>query len=338
MSGKAFNYAGTATIRIEGPSNLLERIAANIDGEQPPTSAPDCSITIQQSPTPSEIVKDKRFPYLTLEKCGTSKKPSVKYTRYNTHVRTIHQESPAEYHVEANVSLDEASGLICIRNYLSNHQRLSEHPLLHASLITFDGRGVLIAGGSRQGKTASTVYFLEEGATFVGDENIILDMSRKQPNGLYAPRTQRVRFSTIAESRLSAVLRDVRVAEATQYIDPDAIQRIIETESYHVDAGMAFSRRAFCELLGTTSTEKTPIDLVVFPKYANSNTVNKRSVEHSEGVRRLALSGLGRKSDIDPKELADTRVNLSPNQFSDIEFMELEFSGIPALREGGVRL
>lgn len=338
MSKRVFDYVETTKIGIEGPINLLERIAANVEGEKSPTTPADCSITIYQSPNPTKILKDKNFPYLTLERGGTPDKPTISYTRYNTHVRTIYQNSPQNYYVEANVALDESSGLICIRNYLSSHSELSQHPLLHASLITFDGRGVLIAGDSRQGKTTSTIYFLEDGASFVGDENIALDMNNNRPRGLYIPRTPRVRFSTIAESRLSAALDDINLTEATQYIDPDAIERIISSRNFYVDAGMAFSRRAFCKLLGTKSAEQSSIDLVVFPKYTPSGKVSKKKLSLSDGINRLSHSGLKRKSDIDPKELTDTQITLSPEAFLGIEFLELEFSGITTLRDRGIRL
>ena len=334
MSRKAFDYSGISTIEINGPINLLERIADNMEREIIESSNPDCRIHINQSENPAEIKKDKRFEYLTINKSRTEEQPIIKYTRYNTLVRTIHQKSPNNYKVDTNVAMDEASGLICIRNHLSNHPRLAQYPLLHASLINIDGRGILIPGNSRQGKTALTVYLLQEcKAGFVSDENVMLDINRESIVGLYIPRTPRVRFSTIVESGLSNVLEDIRIANATQYIDSDAIERIIDTRSFHVDAGIAFSRKAFCNLLGTNSRESSYINMVLFPKYKESGNLNVRTLKLEEGVQRLSKTGLIKKSDIDPKELQETTVSFEPYKFRDFDF-----SGVENLGQGGFRL
>ena len=168
MSEKVFDYIGISRIGVSGQENLLKRIAENMHGNTQLRSLVDCKISICQSEKPEKIVKDKSYDYLTIDRFGTEEQPSIKYTRYNTHVRTIHQKSSNEYFIESNVELDEASGLICVRNYLSNHPRISDLPLLHASLINLDERGILIVSNSRQGKTTSMVYLLEDqGAVFV---------------------------------------------------------------------------------------------------------------------------------------------------------------------------
>jgi len=339
MSRKVFDYAGISKIGITGSTNLLERIAENMESEISESISFDCRIDINQAKTQIEIKKDKRFDYLTIEKTKAPEQHSIKYTRYNTPVRTIHEKSDGNYAVDVNVVLDEASGLICVRNHLNNHPVVSQYPLLHASLVNLNGKGILISSDSRQGKTTSAIYFLQElGATFVGDENVFLNISQGSVKGLYVPRTSRVRFSTIAESGLSKALEDVLVTNATQYIDPDAIQRIIESKSFDIDAGMAFSRKAFCNLLGTTSQESSAIGIILFPKYSNDKSVRIKRVGLEEGVERLSKYGLTRKSEIDQKELQKTTVQFQPSQFKGIDFIEVEFSGMKSLRNGGFRL
>lgn len=337
MSRKVFDYAGISTIEVEGPKNLLERIAENVEEEIEDSLSPSCRIKINQSESPVEIEKNKQFAYLTINKTGTAKQPAIRYTRYNTHVRTIHQKSPNNYEVYANVALDESSGLICIRNHLSNHPELTQYPLLHASLINIDGAGILIPGNSKQGKTTLATYLLQEQeASFISDENVILD--EKQLKGLYVPRTPRVRFSTIAESGLSKVLGDISIANATQYIDPDAIKRIIDAPSFDIDAGIAFSRKVFCDLLGTISQESSFVDVVLFPIYKEGGNLKVRKLGSEEGVQRLSKTGLIRKSHIDPKELKETVINLNASNFKGVDFVEVGFSGLETLRQGGFRI
>jgi hypothetical protein len=336
MSRRVFDYNGITRIGFEGPKNLLERIAENLESEVSQDTAADCEIKINQAEYPTQIVKDKKFDYLTINKPEAAEQSSISYRRYNTHVRTIHQKSARDYMVDVNVELDEASGLICVRNYLSNHLLLSQYPLLHSSLLNLNGAGILIPGDARQGKTALSVYLLQEqGASFVSDENVILDTSG-DIRGLYVPRTPRVRFSTIAESKLSRVLEDITIANATQYIDPDAIERIISARCFNVDAGIAFSRRAFRHLLGAGSQESSPIDVVLFPYY--SETTSVRGTSYKEGIQRISKFGLIRKSEIDPKELEQTIVNLNQRKFKGIDFIEVGFPSINSLKQGGFKI
>jgi len=339
MSEKVFDYNRIGSIEIEGPASLLERIARNLEGEKVDAGPviPDCRIKINESVAPVGIEKDKKYEYLTVRNIGSLNKPSIEYIRYNTSVRVIHYKLDQEYLVNTNVRLDEAAGLICIRNYLSNNKRLSSLPLLHASLLSINGRGVLIAGNSREGKTTLAVYLLQEQkADFVSDENVILDNCGEVARGLYIPRTPRVRFSTIANSMLSEVLKE-GVADATQYIDQDTIDRIISTKSFHVDAGLAFSRRSFCDLLKVNSKETAQIQTIIFPKYVERG-FNAKKIPSKEGVERLSTFGLKRKQHIDPKELEEITINLSSINVKDMEFIEMEFSDFNHLVNGGFRL
>lgn len=336
MSRRVFDYNGITSIGFEGPKNLLERIAENLESEVSQDTPTDCEIKINQAEYPTEIIKDKNFDYITITKIETAEQSSISYRRYNTNVRKIHQKSARDYVVDVNVELDEASGLICIRNYLSNHPLLSQYPLLHGSLLNLNGAGILILGDSRQGKTALSVYLLEEQrAIFIGDENVILD-TRSGIKGLYVPRTPRVRFSTIAESKLSKVLEDITIANATQYIDPDAIERIISARFFDVDAGIAFSRRAFCRLLGVASQESSPINIVLFPHY--SETTSVRGISNKDGIQRLSKFGLIRKSEIDLMELEQTIVDLNQQKFEGVDFIRVGFSSIKNLKQAGLRI
>jgi len=339
MSRKVFDYVGMSKIEVRGPEDLLERIAENIERETYNYQNPDCIININQSENPVRIEKDKRFPYLTIERFGTAEQPSIKYTRYNTPVRTIYKKSSDSYEVDSHVVMDESASLICIRNHINNHPVLSQYPLLHASLLNLNGQGILIPGNSRQGKTTLTVYLLQEyGASFVSDENVFLDIRKKNVRGLYVPRNPRVRFSTIAESGLSRALEDIELANATQYIDQDAIERIIATHSFDVEAGLAFSRKAFCNLLGTSSQESSLVNLVLFPTYKENGNLSFKKLGLGEGMHRLSKTGLMTKSDIDPKELQETEVKIETSKFEGIKFAEVTFSGIGNLRQRGFRL
>ena len=114
MSKKVFNYNELTKIEIKSNPALLERLSENLESEIEKNSKVDCSIIINQTNPTVDIVKDKKFDYLTIDKKEENGRTSISYTRYNTLVRTIHQEIVNEYIVDTNVASDETAGLICI--------------------------------------------------------------------------------------------------------------------------------------------------------------------------------------------------------------------------------
>lgn len=339
MSKKVFDYGGMTRIGIKCNQVLLERISENLESEISIASDTNCLIRINEVHPPIQIVKDKRFPYLTVNEYVNLGVKSINYKRYDTDVRTIHREGFNNYSVSTNISLDEEAALISIRNHIINHQGFTNRNFLHSSLVEIDSEGILIAGERRQGKSTLAIYLLQEmGATFVSDENVILSLSENRINGLYFPRTPSVRFSTISRSKLDRVLENISLTRATQYIDSDAIGRIIESKNYHVDAGLSFSRKALCELLGTTSKDSAVIGRVIFPIYNPSEDVVVHKLTIEEGLKRLSQNGLVKRKHIKGKEFRNASIDLDKGDYTQTKFYELEFAGIDSLLRRGLRL
>ena len=339
MSKRVFDYGGVTRIGIECNPSLLERVSENLEAEVSVALDIDCLIRVDEVSPPVQIVKDKRFPYLTVDEDVKYGVKSVKYRRYDTHIRTIHQEGFGKYFVSTNICLDEESVLISIRDYIINHPEFANGIFSHSSLVEIDGKGVLIVSEGRQGKSTLAVYLLQErGATFVSDENVILSSSEEGIRGLYFPRTPGVRFSAVSKSKLEKVLENLSLTRATQYIDLDAIERIIESRSYHADAGLSFSRKALCELLGTTSKDSAVIDRVIFPRYNPSEDAVVHELTIKEGLKRLGKNGLIKRDKIEGKEFRSVSIDLAEKGYEQIRFYELEFSGIGSLLRRGFRL
>lgn len=333
MPSKFFSYCnGLSIIRINASKYLLRRISNNIEGEVAPTESADCRIKVDESIPPTEIKKDKRFKYATIERSGTKEEPIFRYYRYDTHIRTIKQGLYGLYEVNANTSMDENSVLICVRNHLSKSQKTRDYPILHASLVNVNGTGTLITGTSMQGKTAMAIYLLQKfGGTFVSEENTLLDNAGSKLQGLYIPRTIRVRFSTIAESKLSRSLDNLSLTDATQYLDSDFIQKTLRSRNLQVEWGLTFSRKAFGRLLGVTSSESSPIERVIFPMYQKRGRLTARNVRYEEGIERLSMFGLIKKVEINPKEMQDSTVDITLLKDRELNFIEVAFSGIEDL-------
>ena len=79
-------------------------------------------------------------------------------------------------------------------------------------------------------------------------------------------------------------------------------------------------------------------DLVLFPTYSSGNSLSAKKIPFEEGVLRLSNTGLTRKTDISPKELTGTQIDLSTKNFRNVEFYEVSFSEINDLRKGGFKL
>lgn len=79
---------------------------------------------------------------------------------------------------------------------------------VHASAFDFDGVGVLVAGGARGGKTGTLLAFMAQGATFVGDDWVLMREDGGAMYGLPAPMSVKdayLRALPEFEARLDAV-------------------------------------------------------------------------------------------------------------------------------------
>ena len=339
MVKRTFNYRNFSTIEIDAPKDVLDRIAYNLEGEQKNIPKPNCKIKINESNSPVEIQKNRNYEYLSIEESGNVEESSLKYYRYNTHIRTINQKCPNSYEVYSNTLLDEDSGLLCVRNHLNNNLKIAEHPLLHASLININGKGILIPGCSKQGKTTLTTYLLQEqGGVLISDENVVLDTSKEKLRGIYVPKKIRVRFSAIAKSNLSNALGDLTLTDATQYLDTSYIKEVIENRNFESEWGLAFSRKSFCDLIGASSSEESQIDMVVFPKYQEGKEIGVREIGLEEGIKKISEAGLIKKSHLNPRELEGTVLDLKIPKEKRLEFIEISFSGMDTLFRKGFKI
>lgn len=340
MLTKVFDYNNLIRFKLECDPDLSARISNNLEPCISTNSqSPDCSIKINQAHPPIKIIKDKRLAYLTVTKSQVEHREVVNYRRYGTDVRTINSLDRCNYIVNTNTELDEESGLICIKNHLRNNQVVSDKPYVFASLVEVDGRGILIAGPKRYGKTTFMTYLLQEQkANLVSDDKLILDSYEGKALGLYVPGSIRVRFSTISDSNLAVALDNLPITDATQYLDPDAITKIIATKSYYVDEGLVFSRKSFCEILKVNSTERCFIDTVIFQRYAPRDKAKLKRLDTDEGRYRLNNIGLYQEKYLGADLMYNTHVNLDEKMYKIKEFFELSYSCMSDLFKQSLRL
>lgn len=316
----AFSYVDRYSFNLSSNSSpLLSRICENLESDYSTESTIKRSIKIFEHPFAyNSIEKRKEFPYQHLTTDGNK----YTYYRYNTLVRNI-QISTDNALVTSYLRNDEAAGLIPIRQFIYNLIKSDAKKILvHASLIRYNGIGVLIVGNSRAGKTTLTTAYLEKGAEFIADENVILEFSNENLIGYYIPRVLRVRFSTLVNSPLSKFLSDIKSTNSTQYIDIESINRIIKAKAFHVDAGLAISRQAFVGAFGVCSSSSSVINKICFVEFGKHKSTK---LSQTEGLYSLLKHVKNPKSSLSSEELQSPPYSPLINLPDNIEMHQMSF-------------
>jgi len=327
MAQKIFDYCGRFSVRMDSSDSLLERISGNIHKEiLYPKKDGDSIVNIHEPDNYDVIIKDKRYPYSTFK--VNPKSGDFEYYRYNTFVRSIKVVDDRKYEVKTNIDGDEASGLICFRNYCNRHPSMENLQLVHASLVELDGEGILISGDSRSGKTTLMVYLMEHlKAGIISEDNVYLE---RDMQGLYFPKVPRVRFSTVRDSCLSPLLDNISETDATQYWDLESIEELVSQGNLDVDGGLAISMRKVADMCGVNTNESTKIRKIIFPFYSPRG-LNFRNVSTKDGVAMLRGFGREKKKDIDPRDIAAYNVTLEDFDMQEIKFYSFGFGGFKDL-------
>jgi hypothetical protein len=100
---------------------------------------------------------------------------------------------------------------------------------LHASAFTYNGKGALVAGWARGGKTSSLLAFMCQGADFIADDHVYVGSDRNRLYGSAAPVSLRawhldelpayrqyVNWRELSHLRASTVLRRVAYSAANK--------------------------------------------------------------------------------------------------------------------------
>jgi len=329
MGKKIFNFYGRFNVEINASESLLERIAANIHTEIKDNNAPlDGIVNINEPKKYETIIRDKRYPYLTVSTDGSQK--SITYYRYNTFIRTINLIREGFYEVDVNTKDDEAAGLICFRHFCNNHPSLDQNVLVHASLVNLNGEGILMPGNTRSGKTTLMVHLMQNlGAELVSEDNVYVEKPMK---GIYFPKVPRVRFVTVRDSCLAPLLKDIQATEATQYWDIESIEKVVAEGKLNTDGGLAISRRKIAEMCGVGTLESTDINKVIFPSYSERE-FSFEEIDGEEAFCMLERFGREKKRDLDSRDISEEPISLDNFKKENIRFYTLKFGGMKDLED-----
>lgn len=185
------------------------------------------------------------------------------------------------------------------------------HAPIHASAFTHDGRGVMVAGWAKGGKTETLLGFMAHGAVYVGDEWIYLAPDGSQMFGIpepmkiwdshlaamptyrrAAPRAERMRLGALhAAARLA---RGVAGGMDRRGPVSRAVRRgvpLIEQRAYlHLAPERLFGPDR-CDLRG-------PLDVVVLAMTHDDPRVMVEEADPEQVARRMVFSVEHERSDL----------------------------------------
>jgi len=127
----------------------------------------------------------------------------------------------------------------------------------------------------------------------------------------------------LINSPLECFLSDIGSTNATQYIDRDAITRIIDAKAFHVDAGLAISRDAFIKAFGINTFPFAEVNQINFVKYGYSKC---SSISKPDAEEQLKAQVRAKKMEMHSSELVTGESPFEMIMPSNIEMRQLQFS------------
>jgi hypothetical protein len=328
-------YLGEQNIGIEASQRLLDRIQENIE-EIPSVPLTEGAVIRVYEPEKSvKIIKDKNFPFASTRENFSQNYPGVDLFRYGTRVRTIWRKSNLEYEVETTTELDEKAVLRCFKNiYFENNA--SNKFLLHGALINVQNQGILITGKVRSGKsTLVQELAVSNNAQIISGGNSLISEKDMKLFGNYIPRPFYIRFSSIANNpQLSKLLENPQLCNAVQYLDEDAIKKIIKLKAFDVDGGLCVSRKKYADLLSIKTKISSDIDKIVFTQYKSGMpTIEKCTFE--EALRLFGSRLFPKKTDLfkleETSQILPVACDLNPEIIKKLKLIKVSFSGNSSL-------
>lgn len=282
---RVYNFLDRIKVGIRAPVERLSSYEKNIQERPIVDSDYDAIIKVRLCSN-KKIVKDKDYPYLWTKTKGNN----TDYYKYSTLTRSIIQNSMTDYEILEYLKDDEGV-LDIFRTIYCQSDASANNALIHASVLNINGKGTLIAGPCRSGKTSLTLALLENsGAELISEGISLIESEKNYLYGLYLPRQIYMRFSSISKhKKLESLLSDYNLNDSPQYLDHDAIKKIIQARAFHVDAGITVSRDMFSDLLNVRMKNKTKINSCIFTNYS-PNLLGIQEINEAESIAMLKKS------------------------------------------------
>ena len=340
LARRVYNYLEEVPISLEGPKEMLDLCQRNIE-EAPTTGEGQGEIKIIKG-LPATIIKDKEFPYASIKQSQSHSNSQWDYFRYGTLTRSYWSGGPNQYVVIYHIKDDCDGPLRCFWKIYFDSPISTDKSLVHGTLVSTGGKGILIFGPCQSGKTTLGLSMISSLDAQLISEGLTLISGNMgdQLRGYYLPRPSYSRFSTISKlPKLSELIENPDLWDVGQHFDIDALKRIIRAKRFDIDAGIQISRKKFGELMGTPTKITSNIDLLILTKYVSGKLPTIERLSTGELINCLRKNEF--KKSINLGEVEDQRSETPPEK-SQIDEKWLErtkkilfsFSDINDLNQG----
>lgn len=172
--------------------------------------------------------------------------------------------------LSGNLSWRSHSALRLLRNIMRLQLAKAGMAFVHAGMVEIAGKGVVLAGASKSGKTTTVVALSKtRGAKLVANDDLSIDIATCRGYGW--PRSIGIRSDTLATLGLLDVVSDI-----ARHLPPYMEGR------RELNGRVFFYPRCLADALGCELAESSPVAMIVFPTFVGTATSPK--------LRRLSVS------------------------------------------------
>jgi hypothetical protein len=190
--------------------------------------------------------------------------------------------------VSAAGNRDVRSALFSVvRELATNHAQRAGDLLLHASAFAVDGRGVVIAGPKKAGKTTLLVHALHCGSPHYVSNDRVLVTAETSPRAIGVPTVVRLRRGTL--DVFPALARSLDGAGYEHRLTIDEAAARSDARSASPSGARRVSHAQLCRVLDVGARSECGIAALVFPRITeDAGAFAVHPLSRDEVVARLA--------------------------------------------------
>jgi len=181
-----------------------------------------------------------------------------------------------------------------VREFAMNHAHRSGCLVIHGSAFVVGGRGVVIAGPKRAGKTTLLIHVLRQaGAQYLSNDRVVVSCEETGPTMRGMPTIVTVRQQTLEMFPL-LYRRLLATSYHSRLTLSETTQRTLQSARPGDDGRFNLSPAQFCHLLQTSLVAQGQVQALVFPGVTGkSGSIELEQLPAKAAAARLADSLFG---------------------------------------------
>jgi len=181
-----------------------------------------------------------------------------------------------------------------VREFAMNHSHRSGCLVIHGSAFVVGGRGVVIAGPKRAGKTTLLIHVLRQaGAQYLSNDRVVVSFEETGPTMRGMPTIVTVRQRTL--EMFPPLYRRLLVSSYHSRLTlSETTQRPLQSARPGEDGRFNLSPVQFCQLLQASPIAQGRVQALVFPRVTGgSGAIELEQLSAEAAAARLAESLFG---------------------------------------------